>query len=104
MASKENIPIIDHYQYFSPFYDNDPINYKKIMLDGLYVNPIGNSIMGIISCRLFCLPDPKILDDKHREDVLKYTKMMRNYCELPSRRTRSGREISDDEPLSIKAF
>ncbi|NHI93813.1 MAG: SGNH/GDSL hydrolase family protein [Candidatus Lokiarchaeota archaeon] len=104
LATRENIPIIDHYRYFSPFYDNDPANYKKIMLDGLHVNPIGNSIMGIISCRLFYLPDPKILDDNHREDVLKYIKMMRNYCELPSRRTRSGREIKDDEPISIKAF
>lgn len=83
LASKNNIPLIDQYKYFSPFYENDPSNYSKLMLDGLHVNPLGNAIMGIIACRHFYLPDPLMLDRSFKREVRKSLSAMRNYCDLP---------------------
>ncbi|MBY9019682.1 MAG: SGNH/GDSL hydrolase family protein [Candidatus Lokiarchaeota archaeon] len=83
LSQEFNIPIIDQYKYFFPFYENDPENYSKIMLDGLHVNQIGNAIMGIIACRNFSLPDPIFLKDK--KVVKKYMAMMKNYSGLPER-------------------
>lgn len=96
LASEKNLPLLDQYKYFYPFYENDRENYKGIMLDGLHVNPIGNSLMGIITCRLFYLPDPKILEETHQENVAKYLELMKKYCELPPQRTRSGQAIKED--------
>jgi hypothetical protein len=83
LSQEFNIPIIDQYKYFSPFYENDPENYSKIMLDGLHVNQIGNAIMGIIACRSFSLPDPIFLKD--RKIVRKYIALMKKYSDLPER-------------------
>ena len=82
LSTKMNIPLIDQYEYFSPFYKNDPENYTKIMLDGLHVNPIGNAIMGIIASRLFSLPDPYFLDKSFWEKVKKFLLLM---SKLPSK-------------------
>ncbi len=82
LSTKMNIPLIDQYEYFSPFYNNDPENYTKIMLDGLHVNPIGNAIMGIIASRLFSLPDPYFLDKSFWEKVKKFLLLM---SKLPSK-------------------
>ena len=82
LSTKMKIPLIDQYEYFSPFYKNDPENYTKIMLDGLHVNPIGNAIMGIIATRLFSLPDPYFLDKSFWENVKKFLLLM---SKLPSK-------------------
>jgi lysophospholipase L1-like esterase len=63
LARDLKIPIIDQYSYFEQFYRQNPKQYRKIMRDGLHVNPIGNYLMGKIACRLFGLPDPKISND-----------------------------------------
>lgn len=102
LASEKDIPLIDQYKYFHPFYENDRESYKQIMLDGLHVNPLGNTIMGIIACRSFHLPDPKILDEAHQQDVAKFLKLMRKYCELPPQRTRSGKVIEEGQTQSHK--
>ena len=96
LASEKELPLIDQYKYFYPFYENDRENYKKLMLDGLHVNPIGNTIMGIIVCRLFYLPDPKILDESHLNEVAHYFGMMKKYCEFLPQRTRSGKAMEED--------
>jgi len=83
LSQEFKIPLIDQYLYFSPFYENDPENYSKIMLDGLHVNQIGNAIMGIIACRSFSLPDPIFRKDK--KEVKKYLVMMEKYYDLPNR-------------------
>jgi lysophospholipase L1-like esterase len=83
LSQEFKIPLIDQYKHFSPFYENDPDNYSKIMSDGLHVNQIGNAIMGIIACRSFSLPDP--IFRKDRKDIRKYTTMLEEYCDLPDR-------------------
>lgn len=99
LASTKEIPLIDQYRYFSPFYENDPENYSKLMLDGLHVNPIGNAIMGVIACRVFCLPDPKFpikMDFEcpiDRAKIKELLKMMNKFQELPPRRTKDGKKI-----------
>ncbi|MFX1297557.1 MAG: SGNH/GDSL hydrolase family protein [Promethearchaeota archaeon] len=90
LASEQNLPLLDQYKYFFPFYKNNRENYEKLMLDGLHVNPLGNMIMGILACRLFYLPDPKILVAEYKRSVTKYLSMMNKYCDLPPRRSRSG--------------
>jgi lysophospholipase L1-like esterase len=95
LASEKELLLLDQYKYFYPFYENDRENYRKIMLDGLHVNPIGNTLMGIIACRLFCLPDPKILDESHEQTVTKFLTLMKKYADLPPQRTRSGAIAAD---------
>lgn len=85
LSKEMNIPLIDQYKYFSPFYKNDPENYKKIMIDGLHVNPIGNALMGIIASRLFSLPDPWFLDSPFWEKVKQFLLFMTEYHDLPSK-------------------
>ena len=85
LSNEMNIPLIDQYKYFSPFYENEPENYKELMLDGLHVNPIGNAIMGIIACRLFSLPDPFFMDKSFWNKVEKKLLNMGKYIEFPSR-------------------
>ncbi|MFX1530971.1 MAG: SGNH/GDSL hydrolase family protein [Promethearchaeota archaeon] len=83
LSKEMNIPLIDQYKYFSPFYKNDPKNYAKMMLDGLHVNPIGNAIMGIIASRLFYLPDPWFLDKSFWKNVKKFLLFVNKYHDLP---------------------
>ncbi|MHA1206782.1 MAG: SGNH/GDSL hydrolase family protein, partial [Candidatus Hodarchaeales archaeon] len=93
LASEKDIPLIDQYKYFSAYYENDRENYYKLMLDGLHVNPIGNTIMGIIACRSFNVPDPKLMLDpkiiKDKKEISRNLRMMKNFCELPSRSRKS---------------
>jgi len=88
LSKEMNIPLIDQYQYFSPFYESDHENYSKIMLDGLHVNQIGNAIMGIIACRTFSLPDPIFLKD--RKPIKEYLSITKKYCDLPTRITKKS--------------
>jgi lysophospholipase L1-like esterase len=74
-----NIPIIDYYSYFEPFYTIDRSGYKKLMLDGLHVNYIGNLIMGIIASQNFGLPDLKIPENIYDEVSTAYGKMKDYY-------------------------
>jgi len=92
LSQEFNIPIIDQYKYFFPFYENDPENYSKIMLDGLHVNQIGNAIMGIIACRSFSLPDPIFLKD--RKVIKRYLAMMEKCCDLPKRVSKKSISLS----------
>ena len=85
LSKEMEIPLIDQYKYFSPFYENNPKNYTKIMLDGLHVNPLGNAIMGIIACRSFLLPDPFFSDKSFWAKVKKYLLKMGKYIKLPSK-------------------
>jgi len=85
LSNEMKIPLIDQYEYFSPFYKNDPKNYAKMMLDGLHVNPIGNAIMGIIASRLFSLPDPWFLDKSFWKKVKKFILLISKYHDLPSK-------------------
>jgi len=79
IASKKDIPLIDQYKYFLPLYENDPEAYSKLMLDGLHVNPLGNSIMGIIACRYFSLPDPTFMDRSFRKEVRRHLNLIYKY-------------------------
>ena len=83
LSHKFKIPLLDQYKYFSPFYENKPKKYSKIMLDGLHVNPIGNALMGIIASRLFSLPDPFFMDKSSWKKVKKFLNLMGKYHELP---------------------
>jgi lysophospholipase L1-like esterase len=56
LADDFQLPLIDQYAYFEPFYRQNPKQYRKIMKDGLHVNPMGNLIMGYIACNAFGLP------------------------------------------------
>ena len=85
LSNEMNIPLIDQYKYFSPFYENEPENYKGLMLDGLHVNPIGNAIMGIIASRSFSLPDPFFMDTSFWDKVKKFLTLMESYIDFPSR-------------------
>lgn len=92
LASEKEIPLIDQYKFFSAFYENDRENYSKLMLDGLHVNPIGNTIMGIIACRSFNVPDPilmldpKIIEDK--KEIAENLRLMKKFSNIPSRSRR----------------
>ncbi|MHA2009898.1 MAG: SGNH/GDSL hydrolase family protein [Promethearchaeota archaeon] len=83
LSQEMEIPLIDQYKYFSPFYENNPKKYSKMMRDGLHVNPLGNAIMGIIASRLFSLPDPFFEDKSFWKKVKFYLSLMDKYCELP---------------------
>lgn len=63
LAGELDIPLIDQYAYFEPFYEKDKAGYKELMRDGLHVNPLGNMIMGIIVSKHFGLPEPQIPGD-----------------------------------------
>ena len=56
IARVKQIPLIDQYSYFEPFYRQNPKQYRKIMKDELHVNPMGNLIMGYIAGNAFGLP------------------------------------------------
>ena len=85
LSLKLKIPLLDQYRYFSPFYENEPKKYSKIMLDGLHVNPIGNALMGIIASRLFSLPDPFFMDESLWKKVKKFLNLLNKYHELPAK-------------------
>jgi lysophospholipase L1-like esterase len=85
LSKEMHIPLIDQYKYFSPFYENNPKKYTKIMLDGLHVNPLGNALMGIISSRIFSLPDPWFLDKSFWKKVKKFLDLMSKYIDLPTK-------------------
>lgn len=85
LALEKNIPILDQYKYFRPYYEQDSENYSKLMLDGLHVNPLGNAIMGILACRRFNLPDPVFYDESFKRQVRNHLKVMNNYFELPKK-------------------
>ncbi len=57
LSNELDIPLMDQYRYFEPFYRSDPQGYKEVMRDWLHVNPLGNMIMGMNFSRLFELPD-----------------------------------------------
>lgn len=62
--SKEmDLPIIDQYKIFEPFYRNDKNEYKKLMRDWIHLNHLGNLIMGMNVSKYFGLPDVKIPED-----------------------------------------
>ena len=82
LSTEKGIPIIDQYKYFLPLYENEPEVYSELMNDGLHVNPIGNSIMGIIACRHFSLPDPIFMNRTFRKKVRKYLNLMNRYTEF----------------------
>lgn len=82
LSIEKGIPLVDQYKYFLPFYENEPEVYSELMNDGLHVNPIGNSIMGIIACRHFALPDPIFMDRTFRKKVRKYLNLMNKYVEF----------------------
>jgi lysophospholipase L1-like esterase len=83
LSKDKSVPLIDQYKYFSPFYEQDPEAYRKIMLDGLHVNQIGNALMGIIACRTFGLPDPIFYKDKGQ--IKTYLQLMSKYSNIPPR-------------------
>ncbi|KKM21277.1 hypothetical protein LCGC14_1637060 [marine sediment metagenome] len=85
LSKEMEIPLIDQYKHFAPFYENDPENYTKIMLDGLHVNPIGNAIMGILASRFFSLPDPIFFDKQFWNHVKKNLLLISKYTKLPSK-------------------
>jgi lysophospholipase L1-like esterase len=81
LSKERNIPLIDQYQIFSPYYYKDRKNYEQIMRDGLHVNGIGNAIMAIILCRSFGLGDPKITFLK--KEIKFHVKQMKKYSRFP---------------------
>ncbi|MHA2398920.1 MAG: SGNH/GDSL hydrolase family protein [Promethearchaeota archaeon] len=83
LSNEMEIPLIDQYKYFSPFYEKDEKTYKKIMLDGMHVNPLGNAIMGVIASRVFSLPDPFFMEKSFWKKLKKLLKIMEKYTELP---------------------
>jgi hypothetical protein len=83
LSDEMEIPLIDQYKYFSPFYENDQKSYKKMMLDGLHVNPIGNALMGVIASRVFSLPDPFFMEKSFWKRVKKFLQIMGKHTELP---------------------
>ncbi|MHA2339966.1 MAG: SGNH/GDSL hydrolase family protein [Candidatus Hodarchaeales archaeon] len=85
LSHEMQIPLIDQYKYFSPFYENKPKSYSDMMLDGLHVNPIGNAIMGIIASRSFSLPDPFFSDRSFWKKIKNYLRLMTKHTELPSK-------------------
>lgn len=87
LSKEKSVSLIDQYRYFSPFYEENPEAYKKIMLDGLHVNQIGNALMGIIACRTFGLPDPIFYKDK--EQIKTYLQLLSKYCNIPSKISRN---------------
>ena len=82
LSIEKGIHLIDQYKYFFPLYEKEPEVYSGLMIDGLHVNPIGNSIMGIIACRHFSLPDPIFMDVTFRKKVRKILNLMNEYIEL----------------------
>ncbi len=83
LSREMEIPLIDQYKYFSPFYEKDPNTYRNLMLDGLHVNQIGNALMGIIASRSFSLPDPIFSDNTLWDKVKNYLNLMEKYIGLP---------------------
>ncbi|MHA2394594.1 MAG: SGNH/GDSL hydrolase family protein [Promethearchaeota archaeon] len=83
LSKEMEIPLIDQYKYFSPFYENNLEKYSEIMLDGLHVNPIGNAIMGVIASRLFSLPDPYFRERSFWEKLRDFIHLMERYHDLP---------------------
>lgn len=71
LAKELGLPLIDQYSYYNPLYEKDRKEYRRLMMDMLHVNHIGNMIMGINASRYFGLPDPQIPEDI-REEVCKF--------------------------------
>ncbi|RAP75835.1 SGNH/GDSL hydrolase family protein [Paenibacillus montanisoli] len=70
LLSKElDLPLIDQYRLFEPFYRKQPEEYAKLMHDWVHVNHIGNVIMGMQASRSFGLPDLIIPEDIKQETL-----------------------------------
>lgn len=82
IAIQFHIPIIDQYQYFEPFYRQNPKQYQKLMRDPLHVNSIGNYLMAKIACLNFGLPSPPI-SENHTKTHYLWMKMS-YYCKKSS--------------------
>jgi lysophospholipase L1-like esterase len=63
LAQEMDIPLVDQYKRFEPFYRKHPEQYGKLMRDWMHVNHLGNLIMGMQISSSFGLPDIQIPED-----------------------------------------
>ena len=63
VAKERNLMLIDQYKYFEPLYKKDVAMYKKLMIDRMHVNYIGNFIMANNVARALELGEIEIPDD-----------------------------------------
>ncbi|WP_308638352.1 SGNH/GDSL hydrolase family protein [Paenibacillus silvisoli] len=69
LASELDIPLIDQYRVFEPFYRKHPEDYAKLMHDWVHVNHIGNAIMGMHVSSAFGLPEFMLPEDIKQETL-----------------------------------
>ncbi|WP_168123209.1 SGNH/GDSL hydrolase family protein [Paenibacillus sp. HB172176] len=63
LAEELDLPLVDQYAFFEPFYSEQPDEYIKLMRDRLHVNHLGNLAMGQYISYCFGLPALPVPED-----------------------------------------
>ena len=63
ISKKLELPLIDQYSNFEPFYRRHKEDYKMIMRDWIHVNYLGNFLMGLNASKALGLPELEVPED-----------------------------------------